>query len=401
MNALRRWLEPLRAALPELDTTAWDLLGHLDAHLHQFAGGLPAGQTDRSAWLLDVRQQLASAGYTMLTIPGSLGGMDRPAVLQCLAQFVCGLHDLDLRDATGLGHGALVTHAANLAVRDRWLARLAHGHLVGIAATERCGGSRIREITTRVTLSRGGRWLISGEKIWVSRLTEAAGLVVFFRDPDGRISAAIIDATAPGLERKLIRPAGLAGWTWGILRLRQVSVDPRTDLIGQPGRGLDVFRDHFTRFRPLVTATALGAAAGVHTMVANTLYARVRVGALPHIRDNALITLGHTHAEITAALLSALTTTRIAAAGHPQADLWARVGKAYGVAAACRSVDELIPLVGAAGFAAASPLIKARGDLAGLRYADGIHDSLYRSGGKTILQEASEPVITDTPLPVS
>jgi alkylation response protein AidB-like acyl-CoA dehydrogenase len=91
---------------------------------------------------------------------------------------VCGWHDLDLRDATGLGHGALVLGAAGAAVRDRWLSRLAAGDLVGIAATERHGGSRIQEITTRAALAAGGHWLISGEKVWVSRLAEADGLVV-------------------------------------------------------------------------------------------------------------------------------------------------------------------------------------------------------------------------------
>lgn len=66
---------------------------------------------------------------------------------------------------------------------------------------------------------------------------------------------------------------------------------------------------------------------------------------------------------------------------------------------AVRAVDELVPLVGASGFTAASPLAKTRGDLAGLRYADGIHDSLYRSGGRTILDTASEPVASVPPLP--
>jgi alkylation response protein AidB-like acyl-CoA dehydrogenase len=68
-------------------------------------------------------------------------------------------------------------------VRSRWLGLIAVGELIGIAATERHGGSRIRKITTRATLASRGRWLISGEKTWVSRLAEAVGLVVFFRDP--------------------------------------------------------------------------------------------------------------------------------------------------------------------------------------------------------------------------
>ena len=244
---------------------------------------------------------------------------------------MCGWYDLDLRDATGLGHGALVVGAISPAMRDRWLSRLAAGDLVGIAATERRGGSRIQEITTRATLTAGGRWLVSGEKVWVSRLAEAAGLVVFFRDPDGRITAAIIGATAPGLSR-----------------------------------------EHFTRFRPLATATALGTAAGVHTAVAEALAARVRAGVLPRVRDNALITLGRTHAGLTAALLGTLAAVRLGDASDPRADLRARIGKAHGVDT----------------------------DLAALQYADGIHDSLYRSGGKTLLGAYRSQAATVTTLPV-
>lgn len=52
---------------------------------------------------------------------------------------------------------------------------------------------------------------------------------------------------------------------------------------------------------------------------------------------------------------------------------------AYGVDTAYAAASDLSVLAGAAGFTAGSPLVKAIGDLAALRYADGIHDSLYRA----------------------
>jgi alkylation response protein AidB-like acyl-CoA dehydrogenase len=131
--------------------------------------------------------------------------------------------------------------------------------------------------------------------------------------------------------------------------------------------------------------------------VAQTLAARLRIGVLPRVRDNALITLGRTHAEITAALLAAITTSRLAAAGHPLADFTARVHKAAGVDTAHRVVGEVAPLVGAAGFQHSHPIAKARADLTGLLYADGIHDSLYRSGGLTLLHQ-SESLAAVVPL---
>ncbi|MFE9825562.1 acyl-CoA dehydrogenase family protein [Streptomyces sp. NPDC005791] len=63
-----------------------------------------------------------------------------------------------------------------------WVAYAA-GDLVGIAATERHGGSPLQEIATQATERPGGGWLLNGEKCWVSRLTEASGFVVSSRTP--------------------------------------------------------------------------------------------------------------------------------------------------------------------------------------------------------------------------
>jgi hypothetical protein len=58
-------------------------------------------------------------------------------------------------------------------------------------------------------------------------------------------------------------------------------------------------------------------------------------------------------------------------------------------------VADLAPLIGANGFQRNHPVAKARADLTGLLYADGIHDSLYRSGGVTLL--ASRGARTPSP----
>jgi len=379
MNALA-WLEPLHSSVPELGIAGWAALERFDAALDELcpAGPARSDTTAWSTWLLGLRRELAARGHRAPTGPAG-------PLWQSLAQFLAGARDLDLRDCTGDGHGAMVlTHAPADTART-WRQRLHSGDLIGIAATERHGGSRIREITTHARRDRGGRWRLTGEKCWISRLTEAAAFVTFIRDPDGRISAVLGNPDDPRVERDVIEPFGLGVWGWGVLRLHDLPIDPAVALLGTPGSGLDIFHQHFTRFRPLVTATALGTAAGVHHLVTDALAARRGVGILPRIRDNALITLGRTHAEITAALLAALTTTRLAAAGHPGAGLYARLGKAAGVDVAVRAVTELAPLIGAAGYQRSHPVAKARADLTGLLYADGIHDSLYRSGGMSLL----------------
>src|SRR6266702_8250285 len=86
----------------------------------------------------------------------------------------------------------------------------------------------------------------------------------------------------------------------------------------------------FACYRPLVAATALGAAAAVHDQTAAALVARREAGRIVRVRDNALITLGRTWAQLNAALLAVLTAHRLASAGHPAAATWGCAVKAHG-----------------------------------------------------------------------
>jgi hypothetical protein len=66
-----------------------------------------------------------------------------------------------------------------------------------------------------------------------------------------------------------------------------------------------------------------------------------------------------------------------------------------------RPVADLAPLLGAAGFQRSHPIAKARADLTGLLYADGIHDSLYRAGGLTLIAAATAASRPQPGAPVS
>ncbi|MEU8151813.1 acyl-CoA dehydrogenase family protein [Nonomuraea sp. NPDC048901] len=385
------WIAPLRAGLPEVTDLDFQRLHLFDGFLIDLLTAHPVdagvGSETRSKRLLLVREELARGGHLATAVATRDGGCGRPSLIQTLMQFICGYHDIDLRDSTGLGHGRLIARHASSPVRDRWLPRLLAGALPGIAITERCGGSRPRATATQATVCRGGAWAINGTKTWISRLNEAAVFCVFFTDPAGRLSAGVIDAAAQGLTRRPIQPSGLSGWAWGELHLEDVRVRP-CDLLGPPGSGIALLREHFAHYRPLVAATALGAAAAACDTVAAHLIARRAAGVISEVRDNALITLGRAYAQINAALLATLTAQRLSAAGDTRAELWGCTVKAYGVDVAYTTVSELTLLVGALGFTADSALAKARRDLNGLLYADGIHDSLYRSAGRTLTTTA-------------
>jgi alkylation response protein AidB-like acyl-CoA dehydrogenase len=389
-----RWLAPILPDMPgvmELDAARLRrfevTLGRLLAR-YPVDADVPRGK--RSVRLAQVRRDLAAFGQLADAVPAADGGVGRAAVLQAPLQFVCGYHDIDLRDSTGLGHGRLIARHGSAPTRARWLPRLLAGDLAGIAITEAHGGSQVHATTTAATAHDDGSWTLTGTKTWISRLREAAVFIVFFADPAGRLTAGAVDAAADGLHRSAAVPAGLSGWAWGELRLEEVSLRP-CDVLGRPGDGMDLLREHFAYYRPLVAATALGAAACVHDRVTRHLRARRQAGLIMDLRDNALITIGSTHAQINAALLAAFTAQRLALAGDQRAELWGCGAKAHGVDAAYAAVSDLALLVGAAGFTAGSPLVKAVGDLAALRYADGIHDSLYRAAGRMLTIAAAAP----------
>ena len=358
------WLVPLLPSLPgvgELDALRVgrfeDTLGNL---LSRYPIGTRVEPRVRSRRLTRIRRELATGGFLGLAVPARDGGCDGPAVVQALMQFICGYHDADLRDATGLGHGRLIARHAAAPVRERWLPRLIAGDLAGIAITEPQGGSQVHVTTTAATAHPDGTWTVTGTKAWISRLNEAAVFTVFFKDPAGRLTAGVIDSADPGLERRLTVPCGLSGWAWGELCLHDVRLRP-CDILGRPGAGMALLRSHFAHYRPLVAATALGVAAAVHDTVAAQLGERWSAGIISKPRDNALIALGRAYAQINAALLAALTAQQLAESDDRCAEMWGCAIKAHAVDVANAAVADLVPLAGAGGCAVGSPLERPAG----------------------------------------
>ncbi|MFC8526268.1 acyl-CoA dehydrogenase family protein [Nocardia sp. NPDC057227] len=390
-DAIGTWLEPLRPLIDPASRLDWPRLAALAAAIDGAAETYPiAAEIGRrpGEQLRAIRIELANHG--LLDTDG------QPALFAVLAQFVCGYRDIDLRDCTGLGHGALVARYGGSALRRHWIPRLLAGELAGIAITEATGGSNPAATRTRAVSTPDGTWHVTGSKNWISRLSEAAVFVVFLRDPDGGLAAAAVDAGEPGLHRRLIAPAGLAGWDWGILDLDSVPVRPDDVL---RGKGMTLLRRHFAGYRPLVTATAVGGAAALFDSVTAALADRHATGGVARLRDTALLPVGRAHAQLTSALLGAAAAAALAESGHPRAERWSAGTKANGTDLANRVAADLMPLVGAAGFRADSPLIKIRRDLGGLIYADGIHDSLYRAAGRQHIAHAD--TVTSSRQPAS
>ena len=175
----------------------------------------------------------------------------------------------------------------------------------GIAITEQHGGSQVHATATRATRAGDGTWRVTGTKTWISRLTEAAVFCVFFTAPAGQLTAAVIDAR----RRRPVPPADHPG---GPVRLGLGRTAPRRRDRPALRHPRPARRGNAAAARPLRPLPAPG-----RRNRARRRSRRPRPDrparqpppgrTYPRVRDNALITLGRTWAQLNAALLAAVT----------------------------------------------------------------------------------------------
>lgn len=121
--------------------------------------------------------------------------------------------------------------------REYWLPRLASGASIGaFALTEPGAGSDVKGLAA--TAHRiGGGYLIDGEKRWIT-FGQRAGMYLLFARLDGRETAFLVPAGAPGLQTRPV--TGILGTRASMLAdlsLRDCRV-PEEAVLGRPGFGL-------------------------------------------------------------------------------------------------------------------------------------------------------------------
>jgi alkylation response protein AidB-like acyl-CoA dehydrogenase len=373
------WLEPIRPMLAKwVQTKDWKLLLGFEQSLREVA------QDKSSQQPLQVKASLASKGYAMVDIETRLGGKGCSPVLQALLQFICGYHDLDFRDVAHVGHGRMIILHGSEQQQKLWTPELAKGSLVGIAATEVHGGSRIQNTKT-VARRNGKAHLLNGEKVYISRIKEAETFVVFFKfEKDETLSAALIDLSRKGVKAELWEPLGLRGWSWGKVVFENAPFTDQ-DVLGARGQGMAIFKEHFAYYRPMVAITALGAAAAVLDQMMVRVNQRVSGKDISTPRDSCLEAIGNHYLGINAGILSALCAIVQNVENSPHASLWSRAVKAWSVEQAHQAVSELALFMGASAIRTDQFAAKTLCDLRAFLTADGIHDSLRRSAGRTLM----------------
>lgn len=174
--------------------------------------------------------ELAEIGYFGLFHPPEVGGVGaRGALLAATMErlaHACAGTMWAATISTALA-GKVLWNLCREAHRQRWLAPIARGEIIGcFAATEHGAGSDPGSYRTTLRRTAKG-FSLSGEKVRIACAPAAAVAVVVARSegPSGGLAYAIVDLASHGISRASIESVGLRAMPWGRIRFDDVALD--------------------------------------------------------------------------------------------------------------------------------------------------------------------------------
>src|ERR1700681_2464501 len=222
---------------------------------------------DRNQWIdRAVFQRAAKAGIYALEIDECYGGAGvsdyRYRMVVCeevarVSAYSFGL-TISLQDDLVIYYLLDLTNADQ---KRRWLPGIATGELIGaLAMTEPGTGSDLRGIRTTAR-RHGDRWILNGQKTFISSGIMADLVVVAARTAadagSGALSLFAVERDTPGFVRgRKLDKIGLPAQDTAELFFEDAVV-PADNLIGEEGRGLQYLMSHLPRERLGVTANAI------------------------------------------------------------------------------------------------------------------------------------------------
>src|SRR5262245_4764422 len=210
-------------------------------------------------------RKLGELGLAAIPFPTEFGGggLDYSSYITVLEELSrLGSHLGSVLSVHGLPQ-LIINHFGTDAQKRKYLPPMARAELLGaFALTEPHAGSDAASINTRAEL-RGDKYILRGQKIWITHGGEADLYVVMAVTEKGKgakgVSALLVEKGAPGLAfGKRERPMGLPHHT------REVFFEdceiPRENLIGREGEGFKVAMTALDSGRITVAATSVGLA---------------------------------------------------------------------------------------------------------------------------------------------
>src|SRR4051794_24335677 len=241
----------------------------------------------RGEFPVDVVRQLGALGVMGLPFPEEWGGVGAGATELALAieELACVDSSVAITVSANVGLAGAVLHQfASAAQKERWLAPLARGEILGaLAATEPDAGSDAAGIATTARLD-GETWRINGTKAFITNAgTELSAFVVATvisgqAEKAGQAGSPSGQTEAPRPRREasmLLVPNGTPGYRigplyhklgWHASDTRELSFEdcevPADHLVGPRGAGVRQFLAVLDGGRIGVAALAVGLAQG-------------------------------------------------------------------------------------------------------------------------------------------
>lgn len=328
--------------------------------------------TNPTAW----RQHGAKFGLPGLDLPPEVGGSGWSTVDMLEVFRHAGKHNLNLRDVVGAAHGRPLTKS-NSTFSNRVLKDIVAGKAyVAVAITEPDAGSDMRAMESRATKAGDG-FSLSGQKLWNARLRQATHVVLYTLASNGKPGARttfLLPIDHPGLQIVDEYAHGLTGNSFGGLKFNDMFVGPEY-LIGEDGDGGKIFNEHFTYWRLMQSAAAIGCGEAALQQMADRIKERQAyggpIGRFTHLQQP----IGEYTTKLQMAMALAREAAELIDQGNYEAASPLVNGiKAEGVEIALAASDAAMRAHGALGYSRQVDLGDRVRDLMGLRIADGTTD---------------------------
>jgi len=284
-----------------------------------------AGQWEAEGWIPDaVVAKMGELGLLGMAVPEELGGSYSDYVAYALAMEEiaagCAATATMMSVHNSVGCGPIVAWGSP-AQKKAWLPDMAAGRKVGcFCLTEPQAGSEAANLRTRAEL-RDGRWVLNGNKQFVTNGKRAAVAIVFAVTEPGLgkkgISAFIVPTTSRGfVPQKLEEKLGIKASDTCAIVLEDCEV-PEESLLGPRGKGLAIALSNLEGGRIGIAAQALGIARAAFE--AALAYARERTQFDKKLIEHATVAnyLADMHTRINAARLLILHAARMRSEGQP------------------------------------------------------------------------------------
>lgn len=306
---------------------------------------------------VELMKKIAEVGLFGTSIPEEYGGGGFGKVGFCLAQEeiarVCGSTAAMIGAHQSIGAQSIIVGGSET-LKNKYLPRLASGEMIAaFALTEANAGSDSFNLSTHAE-KKGDKWILSGEKVWITNGSIADVVAVFARTEKG-ITGFIVEKSFPGMsvgknEKKL----GIKGSVTNTIAFDNVEI-PEENMIGTDGRGFFVAMETLNSGRLGLGAACFGAAKELLELSVNFSKQRKQFGD-PISKFQAIQFMLSDIATHVYAMENMVYKAAFKVDNGEDISLDAAIVKLYCSEAICEIADKALQIHGGMGFSAELPL---------------------------------------------